>query len=58
MTPAPGSWVKLVKGDTVINGYVRSATSTHVTIKGLRPIPIEGWNYVIIKNPKDTLQNT
>ena len=48
----PGSWVKLVNGQTVINGYVRQATATYVTIHGLPPIRLANWAILIAKRPQ------
>jgi hypothetical protein len=48
----PGSWVKLVNGQTVINGYVRSVTETYATIHGLPPIKLKDWAIIIEKKPQ------
>lgn len=44
-----GGWVKLVNGDSVINGTILSCTDTYVQVKGLYPIPLKDWTPVIIK---------
>lgn len=44
-----GGWVKLVNGDSVINGTILSFTDTYVQVKGLYPIPLKDWTPVIIK---------
>jgi hypothetical protein len=44
-----GGWVKLVNGQTVINGTVTSATASHVRIEGLYPLPLKYFIPIIIK---------
>ncbi len=45
----PGGWVKLVNGNTVINGTIQQVTENYVQLEGLRPIPLERWQPIIIK---------
>ena len=45
----PGGWVKLVNGDSVINGTIIGCTATYVQVKGLYPVPLKDWKPVIIK---------
>jgi hypothetical protein len=44
-----GGWVKLVNGQTVINGTIRQVTDTYITIEGLHPIPLKNWDALIVK---------
>lgn len=49
----PGGWVKLVNGQSVVNGMVRTVTATHVQIEGLYPLPLKYWIPVIVTAPMD-----
>lgn len=49
LTIEAGGWVKLVNGQTVINGTVKQATATYVQIEGLYPLPLKYWIPLIIK---------
>lgn len=44
-----GGWVKLVNGNTVINGTIRQVTETYVQVDGLYPLPLKDWQPIIIK---------
>lgn len=44
-----GGWVKLVNGNTVINGTIHQVTETYVHIEGMHPLPLKAWQPIIIK---------
>jgi hypothetical protein len=44
-----GGWVKIVNGQTVINGTVVTVTESHVRLEGLYPLPLKYWIPIIIK---------
>ncbi len=44
-----GGWVKLVRNQTVINGTIKQATATYITVDGLPPLPLAHWTPIIIK---------
>lgn len=44
-----GGWVKLVNGNSVINGTIRQATATYVQVEGLYPLPLKDWKPIIVK---------
>lgn len=47
----PGGWVKLVNGETVINGTVKSVTATYIKLENLYPLPLKYWIPIIVTSP-------
>lgn len=44
-----GGWVKLVKGQTVINGFIYGLKGDQIKIEGLPPLNLRDWQVIIIK---------
>jgi hypothetical protein len=44
-----GGWVKLVNGQTVVNGHIRQVTATYIGLEGLYPLPLKDWKVLIVK---------
>jgi hypothetical protein len=54
-TPLVGGWVKLVRGHTVVNGFIVGITETHIEVEGIAPLPLKEWPIIICKPPEGTI---
>jgi hypothetical protein len=54
-TPLVGGWVKIVRGHTVINGFIVGITDTHIEVDGIPPLPLNEWPIIICKPPEGAI---
>jgi hypothetical protein len=54
-TPLVGGWVKIVRGHTVINGFIVGITDTEIEIEGIPPLALNEWPIIICKPPEGSI---
>lgn len=47
-----GSWVKVAKQQTIVNGRITALTESYFVIEGLPPLPRDDWAFIIVTPPE------